>query len=438
MLPRWVQVLFALLAEAWSARRDAQLQFLKLQIQLLRQKLSDNRVILSPEDRLRLLKAGSALGHAVDDVLEIVSVKTCRRWIRQQRAGTMPGRVGRPKRMTRWLRKLILRLARENPGWGVRRIVGELRKLAITPGRSSVRRVLVHEGVLPDPQRHAPRSVVTPWCSFIAMHMNSLVACDFFCKMIWTPLGKQLAYALAFIHVSSRKVFVSPSTFHPTGDWMRQQARNVSMWAQEQHLQLRFLIHDRDTMFTAAFDEPFRQSDGTTGVVKMPFRAPIANAFAESWIGQFKRECLNHFMCLSLQYLDHIVQTFVSYHNTVRRHQGLGNVPPFRYGQMPPTGIDPPQGRVGSRVDRANKSLDGLMQYLLPRRETMEDVGIKSLCLQIGTGATEPGCKSASRRLKGPSMRWTGSNAEAMLGLESLHQSNLWSTYWQSRSKTAA
>ena len=87
--------------------------------------------------------------------------------------------------------------------------------------------------------------------------------------------------------------------------------------------------------------------------------------------------------------------------------------------------------RVRSPAQR--KSLDGLMHDLLTRREKMDSVGCKSRGLPIGSGPTESGCKSASRRLKGPGMRWTGSNAEAMVGLESLHQSNLWSTYWQSR-----
>lgn len=162
MLPRWFQVFLALIAEAWSVRRDAQLQFLRLQVELLHQKLPGNRVILSPADRLRLLRAGAALGHAVNDVLEIVAVKTYWHWIREQRVGKAPGQVGRPKSVSRWLRRLVLRLARENIGWGVRRIVGELRKLAFPIGRSSVRRVLVSEGWLPDPKRHAPRGVVTP------------------------------------------------------------------------------------------------------------------------------------------------------------------------------------------------------------------------------------------------------------------------------------
>ena len=131
-LPRWLMAVLMMLAETWSARRDARLRFLKLQVELLRAKLPGDRVILAPEDRARLLRLGSAMDHQVHDVMGIVSVKTYKRWLREQASGRKPGRVGRPRKMTASLRALILRLARENVGWGVRRIVGELRKLALT------------------------------------------------------------------------------------------------------------------------------------------------------------------------------------------------------------------------------------------------------------------------------------------------------------------
>ena len=107
--------------------------------------------------------------------------------------------------------------------------MGELKKLAVRSSRSTVRRVLVDEGILPDPDRHAPKGVQTPWRKFIAIHMNVMVATDLFCKTTWTPLGKRTAYVLAFIHLDSRKVFLSPSTYHPNAEWMRQQARNLRM-----------------------------------------------------------------------------------------------------------------------------------------------------------------------------------------------------------------
>jgi len=324
MLPEWLMAMFVLLKERWSTRRDAHVRFLKLQVEILRSRLPGNRVIPDPVERRRLLKAGAEIDHAVEDTLGVVSIKTYHRWLREQRGGREPGKVGRP-RLTKSLRDLIVRLARENAGWGVRRIVGELKKLALKASRSTVRRVLVEEDILPDPDRHAPKGVQTPWRKFIAIHMNVMVACDFFCKTIWTPLGRKTAYVLAFIHLASRKVFLTPSTCNPTDEWMRQQARNARMWAEDEGIDVRFLLHDRDSKFTDGFDEHFRRADG--GPVLTPPGAPIANCFIESWIGSFKRECLNAFLCFALRHLDHIVQTYACYHNEFRPHQGLGNRP---------------------------------------------------------------------------------------------------------------
>jgi putative transposase len=340
MLSNWLVVPLLLIAEAWSARRDAKIRFLKLQLELCRGKIPGNRVILAPDERKRLLRLGEQVGHQVDDLIGIVNVKTYRRWLREQQGGREPGRVGRPRKITASVRALILRLARENTGWGVRRIVGELRKLALTPSRSSVRRVLVDEGVLPDPDRRAPKGVTTPWRTFVDMHMNTMVACDFFCKNVWTPFGKRVAYGLMFIHLGSRKVFVSPSTYHPTGEWVQQQARNATMWLEDEDLAFRFLVHDRDTKFTEAFDEHFRNVGEQ--IVKTPFQAPVANCFAESWIGNLKRESLNHFFCFSLRHMDYIVQTYVDYYNRLRPHQGKENRPlsmsnnPIRATESPP------------------------------------------------------------------------------------------------------
>jgi len=325
MLPTWLTALLVLLQEAWSARRDAQIRFLKLQVAMLQSRLPGNGVILDPVERRQLMKIGAEMEHAAKDTLGIVTAKTYRRWVREEHGGREPGKVGR-LRLTKSLRELILRLARENAGWGVRKIIGELKKLAVKASRSSIRRILVDEKILPDPDRHAPAGVQTPWRKFIQIHVNVMVACDFFCKTILTPLGKKTSYVLAFIHLGSRKVFLSPSTCHPTAEWMQQQARNASMWAEDEGIDIRFLIHDHDTKFTIGFDNHFRCDDG--GPVLTPIAAPIANCFIESWIGSLKRECLNHFFCFSLRQLDHIVQTYATYHNEYRPHQGLGNRPP--------------------------------------------------------------------------------------------------------------
>jgi len=155
MLPKWLTALLVLLHEAWSARRDAHIRFLKLQVEILKERLPGNRVILDPVERRRLMKIGAEVDHRVEDTLGIVSIKTYRRWQREERGGREPGKVGRP-RLAKSLRELIIRLAKENGGWGVRRIVGELKKLALRASRSTVRRVLVDEKILPDPDRRAP------------------------------------------------------------------------------------------------------------------------------------------------------------------------------------------------------------------------------------------------------------------------------------------
>ncbi|MBI1336410.1 MAG: transposase [Phycisphaera sp.] len=361
-IPSWVMVLFELLAEAWSARRDDRIRFLKAQVELLRQRMPGNRVILTPEERSRLLRLGASLGHRVDDLIGIVGVNTYRRWVRDQLAGQSSKRVGRPRRMSASLKALILRLAHENTGWGVRRIVGELRKLALIQSRSTVRRVLVDEGLLPDPDRQAPKGVTTPWRLFVDTHINTMVACDFFCKNIWTPLGKRLAFGLVFIHLGSRKVFTSPSTYHPTEEWVKQQARNVTMWLEDEGVEATHLIHDHDTKFTESFDRVLKAN--RVDIVKTPFLAPIANCYAESWIGALKRECLNHFVCFGLRHFDHIVQTYSDYYNRLRPHQGKGNIPltmshdpiPIRATESPP-----PTNEVGA-VHR-HALLGGLLNH---------------------------------------------------------------------------
>jgi putative transposase len=168
---RWVSFLLIMLIEYYQAKRCAQIQFMKLQIELLWARLDGNRVILTAEERVRMLRAGAVMDHDVKDVLEIVEVKTYKKWLREAKAGRETGRVGRPK-ILESIREVIIRLATENLGWGLRRIVGELKKLALRPGRSTVRRVLMEEGVLPDPYRHAPKGMVTPWRSFIKGHME--------------------------------------------------------------------------------------------------------------------------------------------------------------------------------------------------------------------------------------------------------------------------
>jgi putative transposase len=318
---RWFYVALHLLVEAGSARRDARIRFLKAEVEILRRKLGRNRVIPSPDDRARLLAIGQELDHDVADVIGIVTPRTYCRWVRELREGRRPKPVGRPK-IARNMRDLVIRMARENANWGYRRIVGELRKLRLRLGRSSVRRILKDEGLTPSPLRRG-KAAETTWRKFIRLHVNTLVACDFFTKNVITPLGTRLAYCLAFIHVGTRKVFLSPPTYHPDDRWVQQQGRNLMMWLEDQHLEARFLIHDRDSKFSLAFRRLFHGSG--VRCVRTPLLAPDANAFAEAWIGTLKRECLDYFLCFGREHLNHIGQSYIRFYNEHRPHQGLGN-----------------------------------------------------------------------------------------------------------------
>ncbi len=156
-MSRWVYVVLHLLFEGQTARRDARCRFLLAQVDILRSKLDGNRVIPSPSDRARLLAIGQELSHDVKDIVGIVKPETYRRWIHQHKAGKRPKPVGRP-RISTVRRRIIIRFAKENFGWGYRRIVGELFKLHLPVGRSSIRRILQEEGLAPPP-RNARRTL---------------------------------------------------------------------------------------------------------------------------------------------------------------------------------------------------------------------------------------------------------------------------------------
>ncbi|MDX2198735.1 MAG: integrase core domain-containing protein [Phycisphaerae bacterium] len=341
-----------------ATRNDARIRFLRAEAEILRRKLGGNRVIPSPDDRLRLLAIGAEINHAVADVIGIVTPQTYSRWVVEQREGRKPKSAGRPK-VARNLCELVKRLARENAGWGYRRIIGELRKLRLRTGRSTVRGILKGAGLTPSPYRRG-KAEETVWRKFIRLHLNTLVACDFFTKSVMTPLGTQLAYYLVFIHVGTRRVFLSPPTYEPNDRWVQQQGRNLLMWLEQNKLKAQFLVRDRDTKFSFAFD---RLLFGA-GIrrVRIPLLAPNANAFAESWIGSFKRECLNHFVCFSLGHLDHVARAFVRFHNEFRPHQGLGNrtIPAAAAGW---SSDDSTAGAPEVHRIRCEKALGGLLRH---------------------------------------------------------------------------
>jgi putative transposase len=247
-----------------------------------------------------------------------VTPQTLLRWHREliRRKWAQPQRTGGRPPLERRVRDLVLRLARENPRWGYPRISGELLKLGVHVSPSTVRRLLLAAGLTP-----APRRVGPSWREFLRQQAASVLACDFFTV---ETITLRRYYVLFFIELGSRRVHLAGCTTNPTGAWVTQQARNLSFTGLLERT--RFLIHDRDTKFSAAFDEVFR-SEGIK-VIHTPVRAPQANAHAERFVRTVRAECLDWLLILGRRHLDHVLRCYVTHYNLERPHRALALLAP--------------------------------------------------------------------------------------------------------------
>jgi transposase InsO family protein len=233
-----------------------------------------------------------------------------RRWTYAQRSPGRP-RVGSE------IRDLVLRLARENPRWGYQRIAGELGGLGVRVSATTVRRFLREAGLGPAGKRAGPT-----WREFIRHQAATVIACDFFTV---DTLRSTRLHVLFFIELGSRRVDLAGCGQNPSAAWVAQQARNLA-WSFDERASLRFLIHDRDRKFTDAFDGVFR-SDGIE-VIRTPFKAPQANAFAKRFVGTIRRECLDWVLIFSRRQLERVLGVYIEHYNGHRPHRALGLVPP--------------------------------------------------------------------------------------------------------------
>jgi putative transposase len=309
------------------------------------------RPALAPSDRA-LLAGLSRLIPRARRTRFFVQPDTLLRWHRElvRRKWTYPKPSGRP-RIPAGTVQVVIRLARENPTWGYRRIHGELSVLGINLAPASVWNILQRHGLDPSSDRTGPT-----WGEFLRAEATTMLACDFF--TVDTVLLRRL-YVLFFIELDTRRVYVAGVTAHPTGAWVIQQARNLSYELAQRARPVTFLIRDRDTKFTAGFDEVFR-SDGIR-TIRTPIRAPRANAFAERFVGTVRRECLDRVLIFGRRHLEAAVHEYVEHYNGHRPHRSRGQQPPVPKVIAPAVqeDVDP------SRLNRTNRLGGMIHEYRL-------------------------------------------------------------------------
>jgi putative transposase len=216
---------------------------------------------------------------------------------------------------------LIEKMARENPGWGYKRIQGELLGLGYRVGASTVRRVLKRLRIPPAPQRSR-----TTWRQFLRTQAATMLACDFFAMDCAVTLRR--VYVFFVIEVGSRHVHVLGVTAHSDGAWTVQQARNLLIDLAERAAGFRFLIRDRAGQFTGAFDAVL--AGARIKVVKIPLRSPSANAYAERWVRTARSEVTDRLLIVGPRHLRAVLDEYVAHYNRHRPHRAQNLWPPDR------------------------------------------------------------------------------------------------------------
>ncbi|MCD4826133.1 MAG: integrase core domain-containing protein [Phycisphaerae bacterium] len=324
-----------------SALMDEQsrlaVEYLKEENRVLRERLGEKRVRLTNAQRRRLAVKAKALGRkTLGEVTELFSPDTILGWFRKlvaEKYDGSPNRKGGRPKVSREIVDLAVRLAKENRGWGHRRICSYAIYLGYSISESTVLRIMEDHGLNPSPKEKRK----TTWKEFIGSHMDVLAAVDFFSVELLTPKGLVRCMVFFAIHLDTRRVEILGVKPDPASPWVKQVARNATDENDGFLRSRRYLIHDRDPLFTEGFRDILEAADVET--IRIPPKSPDLNAFAERFVRSVKLECLEKMILTSQGQLEYVLEEYLEWYHRARPHSGLG-------GRM----IDPHPQEAGGEI----------------------------------------------------------------------------------------
>src|SRR6266436_6828599 len=327
--------------------------YLKEENRILTSKLSRGRLRLNDTERRRLAKLAHPVGRKqLKDTATIATPDTLMRWYKRLIAAKFDGSLKRKERgrplVDEEIAQLVMRMAQENPTWGYRRIQGALANLGHRIDKLTVRNILRRYHLDPAPKR---RQGGMSWAQFLKLHWEVLAATDFFTVEVATWHGLVTYYVLVVMELATRRVQVAGITPHPTAAFMQQCARQLTDPCEGFLLGKRYLLHDRDTKYTQAFDALMKES-GVEPIV-LPPRSPNLNAHCERFVRSIKEEVLEQMVMLGECALYYAIQQYLTHYHMERNHQSLDNR------------LIAPEGAVGCQTGHVlrREHLGGLLSY---------------------------------------------------------------------------
>src|SRR3989449_3269366 len=298
-------------------------EYLTEENRVLREQIGNRRMRFTDNQRCRLAARAKKLSRKIlEQVATIVTPTTLLAWHRKLIAKKYDGSAcrapGRPRTATE-ITALVLRFAGENRSWGYLRIQGALANVGHMLARNTIANILKRHGIEPAPERNRR----TTWKEFLTRHWEQILATDFFTVEVWTCTGLQRFIVLFFMDLSTRRVELGGIASKANGLWMSQIARNLTDVVDGFFTGKRFLIHDRDPLYTKEFLASL--ADSGIQSVKVPPRSPNLNAFAERFVRTIKESCLEQMIFFGEDSLRNENHDFVAHYHTERNHQGLGN-----------------------------------------------------------------------------------------------------------------